>query len=324
MTELIREQGYEKTMREVVEPELAAMREEIDLPLADGGTLHAELYDRHEARGTVVILHGYTESGEKFREMAWYFVQAGYSVAVPDHRGHGRSTRAVEDTSITHVDHFEDYLHDLEQLMDQVVIPRAGGKPRLLYAHSMGGAVGALSLIRHPEWFERAVLTAPMIAPVTGPLPAPVARAMASVMCRLGKGKARAFVGKPFDAESETFEASFSTSRARFDYYEKKRIATPHLQNCSPTYGWIREAASVTRVLLSPENTKRITTPLLLCQAGRDTIVRLPQQDQFVEQVTGASKRVFETAKHEIYASDDAVMEAYVPAVIGFLSGGEG
>lgn len=322
--ELIREQDYEKTMRETVEPGLAAMREEIDLPLSSGGALHAEVIDCPEARGTVVVLHGYTESGEKFREMAWYFVQAGFRVVLPDHRGHGRSVREVEDLSVTHVGRFEDYLRDLEELMDRVVLPRFGGEPLLLYAHSMGGAIGALSLIRHPEWFARAVLTAPMIAPVTGPLPAWAAKAIAGVMCALGKGKERAFVGKPFDPKSETFEASFSTSRARYEYYENKRIATPHLQNCSPTYGWIREAAGVTRTLLAPENTARIVTPLLLCQAGRDTIVRLPPQDRFVEQIAGAKKRVFETARHEIYGSDDAVMEDYVPAVIGFLSGGEG
>lgn len=319
---LIREKDYERTMRETVEPALAAIGETIDMPLSGGGTLHAQRYDAPDAKGTVVVLHGYTESGEKFREMAWYFVQAGYSVVLPDHRGHGLSVRAVEDTSVTHVDHFDDYLRDLEQLMDREVLPRADGKPLLLYAHSMGGAIGALALIRHPEWFTRAVLTAPMIAPVTGPLPGWAAGAIAKLMCALGKGKERAFVGKPFDPANETFELSFSTSRARYDYYENKRIATPHLQNCSPTYSWIREAVNVTRVLLAPENTARITTPLLLCQAGRDTIVRLPEQDRFVAQVRGARKRVFETARHEIYGSEDAVMEEYVPAVIGFLSGG--
>ena len=42
-----------------------------------------------------------------------------------------------------------------------------------------------------------------------------------------------------------------------------------------------------------------------------------------MEQTPGATLRVFETAKHEIYNSDDAVMREYVPAVIGFLDGEE-
>ena len=113
MTELVREDNYERLMRKIVEPGLAAMREEIDMPLSGGGTLRAEVYNRLDATRAVVILHGYTESAEKFREMAWYFVSDGYSVFAMDHRGHGRSVREVEDKTITHVEHFDDYVRDL-------------------------------------------------------------------------------------------------------------------------------------------------------------------------------------------------------------------
>ena len=323
MVELIREEQYESMMRAVVEPGLAAMREEIEMPLEDGGTLHAEVYNRLDARQAVVLLHGYTESAEKFREMAWYFVQAGYSVFSYDHRGHGRSARAVEDTSITHVERFDDYVRDLETFMAQVVEPRMRGGRLCLYAHSMGGAVGAMALMRHPDWFDRAVLTAPMIAPSSAPFPRWMGQAIARVMCALGKGKERAFIGKPFDPERETFELSCSTGRARFEYYQKKRVSQKHLQNCAPTYRWVKEAVGVTRTLLNKENNLRIKTPVLLCQAGLDSIVCLPEQRRFVEQTPGATLRVFETAKHEIYNSDDAVMREYVPAVIGFLDGEE-
>ena len=320
MTELVREENYERLMRKIVEPGLAAMREEIDMPLSGGGTLRAEVYNRLDATRAVVILHGYTESAEKFREMAWYFIHAGFSVFAMDHRGHGRSVRALEDTSITHVEHFEDYLHDLEEFMEKVVRPRMQGGTLCLYAHSMGGAVGAFALMEHPDWFARAVLTAPMIAPVSKPLTPGLARAVTGAMCALGQGKRRAFIGKPFDPASETLETSCSTSRARFDYYERKRVENRHLQNCSPTYGWVREAVSVTRKLLDPQNDAKIVTPLLLCQAGLDTIVCLPEQEQFVAQVKGARLIRYETARHEIYNSTDDVMERYVDDVIGFLS----
>ena len=78
MVELIREEQYESMMRAVVEPGLAAMREEIEMPLEDGGTLHAEVYNRLDARQAVVLLHGYTESAEKFRART---VQSGWTTA---------------------------------------------------------------------------------------------------------------------------------------------------------------------------------------------------------------------------------------------------
>ena len=316
--ELIREAGFQTTMERVVEPGLAALREEIDMPLAEGGAMHVEVYAPQGAKRAVVILHGYTESGEKFREMAWYFVQAGYCVFVPDHRGHGRSVRAVEDFSITHVDRFGDYVRDLEALMDGVVLPRCGGLPLCLYAHSMGGAIGAMMLMAHPQMFARAVLTAPMIAPSGAPFPGWAARMIAGVMCALGKGNERAFVGRPFDPEKETFERSFATSRARFDYYQSKRVRMQHPQNCSPSYAWVREAFGVTDVLLNREQTAKIQTPLLLCQARQDTVVLLPPQEEFVRQVRGAKLLAF-NAKHEIYGSADDVMEPYVEAVLDFL-----
>ena len=318
MFELIDERAYAKTMEQVVEPKLAAMRRELDVPV-EGGTLHAEAYSAQGARRAVVVLHGYTESAEKFREMIWYFVQNGMRVYAYDHRGHGRSVRAVEDTSITHVDRFEDYLRDLECLMEQVVLPETRGMERVLYAHSMGGAIGALALMEHPDWFARAVLTAPMIAASTAPFPRAAGRAIAGLMRLLGKGKERAFIGKPFDPASETFENAFVTSRARFDYYEKKRVADRLLQNCSPSYGWVAESLAVTDRLLNAANCAKINTPLLLCQAGLDTVVCLPEQEQFVKQVAGAQLRLFEAAKHEIYGSEDAVLREYVPLVLGFL-----
>ena len=204
--------------------------------------------------------------------------------------------------------------------MSGVVLPRTEHLPRVLYAHSMGGAIGGMTLMNHPEYFARAVLTAPMIAPSSAPLPRWAGKLAADFMCAIGKREDRAFIGKPFSPENEPFETSCATSRVRFDYYERKRIDNAHLQNCSPTYGWVQEAIGVTKVLLDPAKDKQITTPLLLCQASLDKTVCLPEQKQFVVQVPGAKLSVY-PAKHEIYMSTNDVMEKYVPEVIGFLRG---
>ena len=317
MLKIIRETHYDKMMQTVVEPGLAAMREEIDLPLSSGGTLHCEVYNRYDAKKAVVLVHGYTESAEKYRELMWYFLQSGFSVFAMDLRGHGRSVREIEDTSITHVERFSDYLRDLEQFMEKIVMPRAAGQKLCLFGHSMGGAVAAFALIEHPEWFARAVLNAPMIAPVTAPLPRPLAHLMGIVLCALGKGKERAFVGKPFDPAREKFETSLITSRARFEYYQRKRCARKELQNCSPTYSWVREGAGVTEPLLKRAGLIRV--PVMLCQAMQDTIVKLPEQDAFIKKVPDGKLVKFDT-KHEIYSAHDEVLGDYVNKVIDFLS----
>jgi len=317
MVKIIREKHYDRMMQTVVEPGLAAMREEIDMPLASGGSLHCEVYNRFDAKRAVVIVHGYTECAEKFRELAWYFIQNGFSVFSMDQRGHGRSVREVEDLSVTHVNRFSDYLCDLEAFMEKVVAPRAVGQKLCLFGHSMGGAVAAFALIEHPEWFSRAVLNAPMIAPITKPLPRLAAKAMGDLYCLMGKGKERAFVGKPFDPAREKFETSHMTSRVRFEYYQQKRCARPELQNCSPTYSWVREAAGVTEPLM--HRAQMIRVPVMLCQAMQDSIVLLPEQEQFIKKVPDGKLAKFDT-KHEIYSAHDEVLGEYVSTVISFLS----
>ena len=316
--EIIREAEYAKTMQETVEPALEKLRRTEELSLPAGGKLHLEYYEPEGAEKALLLLHGYTESGEKFREMIWYFIHACFAVYAPDQRGHGQSWRAIEDTSVTHVDAFSDYVDDAERVLD-FMQARKPDRRSFLYGHSMGGAVAAFLLMRRQEAFDGAVLSSPMIAPSSGSYPAWVGTTIASVMCLAGRGKKRAFIGKPYDPETEIFETSCDTSRARFDYYAAKRRAHRHLQNCSPTYRWVREAFGVTRPLLTPENLAKIRTPLLLCQAGRDDVVLLPEQERFVEGLPNGRLIRFDEAKHEIYMADDAVMRRYVDTVLDFL-----
>lgn len=206
MISILPESNYAAVMAETVEPYLDSRRQEMDMPLSTGGTLHAEVYEQPDATRAVVILHGYTESAEKFREMTWYFLNEKFNVYAIDHRGHGKSVRKISDTSITHVDAFSDYLRDLEEFMSGVVLPRTKHLPRVLYAHSMGGAIGGMTLMNHPEYFARAVLTAPMIAPSSAPLPRWAGKLAADFMCTMASGKT---------ARSSASRSARRTSRSR-------------------------------------------------------------------------------------------------------------
>ena len=306
----VKEDDYSEMMTGTVEPALAAIRREVYLPV-QGGKLHVEVYEPDKAHAALLLLHGYTESAEKFREMIWYFTQAGFAVYAPDQRGHGHSVRLSEDTSLTDVEHFKDYVDDAEEILDKLIQPNKTGLRSVLFGHSMGGAVAGFLLMRRPEAFSAAVLSSPMIAPSSAPVPNWAVGAITGCMSFLGKGKERAFIGKPFDAEAETFENSCATSRERYAYYAQKRAGHRHLQNCSPSYRWAREAVGVTRGLLNRQNLARIQTPVLLFQGKKDTIVLLPEQKRFADGV-GQGRLVQCDAKHEIYFSEDAVLRPYV------------
>lgn len=175
------------------------------LPTLDNpGTLHYCCYDVRKFnesrggrsagpfRGAVVISHGFTEFGRKYSEMVWYFLLAGYSVCVFEHRGHGHSAHDMSNPSLVWIDDWRRYVADFATFASTVGREYAMGRPLDLYCHSMGGGIGAAVLERYPSLFDKAVLSAPMIAPAVG-MPTWVARIVVGGICALGFGKSRVF-----------------------------------------------------------------------------------------------------------------------------------
>lgn len=119
-------------------------------------------------RGAIAISHGFTEFARKYSEMAWYFLLSGYSVCILEHRGHGHSAHDVSNPSLVWIDDWRRYVADFAAFADTVGREYACGEPLNLYCHSMGGGIGAAVMEHYPSLFDKAVLSAPMIAPVVG------------------------------------------------------------------------------------------------------------------------------------------------------------
>ena len=81
--------GYAAWMAETVEPYLKEHGEKGYLKMEDGMSIAYRRYSLPDAGKCVVISHGFCEFAEKYNEVAYRFLQEGYSVYVPEHRGHG-------------------------------------------------------------------------------------------------------------------------------------------------------------------------------------------------------------------------------------------
>ena len=318
MLTYIEETAYEETMKEKVLPYLAERKQEGFLTGFDGARLYWASYMCDHPVCSMVILHGFTESAEKFSELAYYFMQAGCHIYLLEQRGHGRSERAVEDLTLTHVNRFEDYIRDFERFMEEIV-PK--DLPRMLHAHSMGGAVAALYMEKHPDVFEKAILSAPMIAPQRGGFPMFAAKLACLVPIVFGKGNRRTFISGEYPGHEE-FQDSCATSRARFDYYEQIRTATPVFQNFSPTYRWTLEALRVTPKILRKSAPEGIRTEILLLQAELDTMVIPDVQRKFIDRVPRGQLVEVTGAKHEIYRSHDGVLRPVTERMLAFINPG--
>ena len=113
--------------------------------------------------GTVCILMGRAEFIEKYFETVSDLRRRGFAVAIMDHRGQGGSTRPLANPRKGHVDDFAQYDADLEQFMAEIVLPDCPA-PYYALAHSMGGNILLRATRSRMCWFDRIILTAPMIA----------------------------------------------------------------------------------------------------------------------------------------------------------------
>ena len=316
---LVLSAAYADTMESQVVPYLKARQKDSMIPGADDKPLFCSQYTADQPQGTVLVMHGFTENAFKFSEIIYSLLVNGFNVVAYDQRGHGRSWRSekIKDISLVHVDHFSDYVHDMEKIVDTVVSKLP--KPWLLFSHSMGGAVSGLYLENHPDTFARAAFCSPMIQANTG-----MSTSVVKLLCQgaklLGKARGRVFISKPY-TEKETFNEYVATGRERFNWYENIRFNTKEYQTNGPSYCWTLESVRVTKQLLAPDEPEKIVSHVRLYTAELDNTVMPEAQKKFIDRIKNGSHVIVKGAKHEIYRSNDDVLFPWWHDVLAFLKG---
>ncbi len=320
---LIPSSHYAEVMERTVRPYLKSHRADETVSSGGCGIFTSRFEAEGEKRGTVMIVHGFTENVEKYTEIIYSLLRNGWCVLAYDQRGHGRSWRekGLADLSLTHVDHFEEYVKDMEIVVSRLLVSMPG--PRMLFCHSMGGAVSALFLEKNAAVFQKAVFSSPMIAPNIGGFPRALVKAVCRVPIALGRGNHRAFISHPFSGP-EDFETSCASGKERCSWYDSLRCATPEFQNNGPSYGWSLESMNVTNKILASGMPEKITIPVRVYSAEKDTSVLFKPQESFVHRLPRGVLRTVPGSKHEIYRSPDSVLFPWWHDVLSFFASPDG
>ncbi|SFR96282.1 alpha/beta hydrolase [Anaeromicropila populeti] len=312
----IPEENYMNTMLHVVEPELEKCKKSGYFVADDSAKLYYESYSVPNPAGTIVISHGFIESVLKYKEMIYYFTSAGYQVYGLDHRGHGRSERLVKDISLVHITSFDQFVADFKCFLDSVVKKDMADKKLILYAHSMGGAIGALFLEKHPDYFQKAILSSPMMEINSGKFPKWIARFLADFHTWTGKGASYVYTHKPFNGEYEYHNAPV-TSEVRYQYYFDKILANDFLKTNGSSFNWLSEAYKATEEL--KKNADKIQIPVLLFKAAADSFVHPEGYYQFAKRAKNVTIINTQDTKHELYKSTSDFLCAYLNAIFEFI-----
>jgi len=270
-------------------------------------------------KGTVVVLQGRAEFIEKYFETIRDLRARGFAVTTFDWRGQGLSDHALSDRHKGYVRNFSNYITDLEAVMEQVVLPDCP-PPIFALAHSMGAAVAIRACYDGSRWFERIVLSAPMIALASGRL-LRVAGPLARLMRYIGRGGAYVPTGDAAVTGSERFIGNVLTSDpVRYARNAAVLEQEPTLGLGAPTVAWADAALRQMNLFAEPSYPASIRQPILMVAAGRDEVVSTPAIETFGHNLLAGRHLILAGAKHEILQEQDryrmqfwAAFDAFVP-----------
>jgi lysophospholipase len=203
--------------------------------------------------------------------------------------------------------------------MKQVVLPDCP-PPFFALGHSMGGAILTRALAHGRRWFDRAVLSSPMLA-VRVPGSPRVARMTARLLRLVGMGNTYLPGGGATAMASLPFPGNLLTSDpVRYARTGAIVEAEPTLGLGSPTVAWVNATFKATNEFADPKYPTNMRQPLLIIAAGQDEVVSTAAIEQFAIRLRAGSHLVVPGARHELMMEQDryraqfwAAFDAFVP-----------
>lgn len=293
-------------------------------------------FSRDNQAGAIVISSGRTECMLKYQETIFELcTREGYSVYILDHRGQGFSGRMLDDPQKGHVEEFHDYVHDFNTFVTTIVEPSqqdiSGANKLYLLAHSMGGCIASLYLEEHPHHqFRAAALCSPMHQPKAGPwfVPEMLVDKVSDFKSVFSKrnefvrnrGPYRNISFQEIGREIEDGYPKWALTHDEGRYERVRQLYDEAPQSVTiggPTYNWAKQAIDAAQQSRSQAGEIRI--PLILLQAGGDTVVEPAGHDEFARNAVDCDLIRINGAYHELLIESDRYRQKALRHVLGFF-----
>jgi lysophospholipase len=275
---------------------------------SDGVRLRVILWPGGE-RGTVLIMPGRSEQGEKYGPTAAALAAGGFTSLAIDWRGQGLSDRATSDPMLGHVGDFAEYQRDVDAML---VAAKGLGLPEPTYilSHSMGGAIALRALIANPGRFRAAVFSAPMWGIRLAPTMAIVARIVTTMAHITGQTKryAPSTSGVAYLTTTPFAGNVLTQDPDMYAWMRKQVTEVPAFQLGGPSLGWLGAAMRECKALAA------LPSPNLpvICGLGTAEVVvdPLPVHQRMARWGTGQLD-LYPGAAHELPVEVPAVRKRF-------------
>jgi lysophospholipase len=271
------------------------------------------------ARAECILVGGFGEFIEKQFETVRDLAARGIAVWCLDWRGQGGSIRPRRLPTRPRARKFD---RDAQDLAAFTAARLSGRLPRLLVAHSMGGAIALMCLRHHPDLFDAAVLSSPMVGLRTGRVPPTVfrlitrpARAAGLGFCFIpGAGKWRP--DRLPSPERSRVTTDAERCRLRHAWFS----AEPALRLDEATYGWVDSALGMVARISKPEFLAAIATPVLLGRPGREVVVSKKAQRRAARLLPNCTLVELRDSKHDPFLERDAIRDYWLTRLDRFVA----
>lgn len=272
-------------------------------------------------KGTVCLFGGRSEFIEKYFETVSDLRQRGFAVATLDWRGQGGSGRALRNALKGHVEDFAQYDADVALFVSEIVLPDCP-PPYFALAHSMGGNILIRAACMRDCWFDRMVLTAPMMGLAARGASLALTSVASQLAVYFGLGDLYMPGGSDTVLATRPFEGNPLTSDKR--RYERNRLileAAPQLGLASPTIAWLRAATASMQEINGFGFPPRVHVPILMIAAGDDKVVSNRAIDKLALQLKAGDRIVIDGARHELLQERELIREQVWAAFDAFIPG---
>lgn len=268
-----------------------------------GIPLAATLHDTNGAVATLLLCHGVCEHQGRYARFFQTLVSKGVRCIGFDLRGHGRSGGARG-----HVDRFEDYLADLDEVIGYArgLESRGGSRATIfLFGHSMGGVVAARYLEEASSFasFGGLLLSSPGFVPNVE-IPR-YKRWIASLLTPV--------------APSLRLPTAIASSAITSDPEEARAYATDPGVQSKVSLRWYAEFEAARRTAMQQASSLKL--PIYGFCGSDDTVVSPQAVEQFVS-ATGASDRqyrLWEGLRHETLNERAEAREAVTASIVDWV-----
>ena len=267
------------------------------------------------AKGTVIVVPGFTATIEMTMREIVKINAAGYKVASIEYRGQGASYRPLSNPEKGHVDSYEKLGEELAKFSEQARIP---GKPLFFYSISKGAHITMRMAGEQMPDASAYALIVPMIQVNTGNANYAAMRTAAGALHNLGLGTLYGPGQSSWPGDELVFGKAIpcnsnpDTAQTR----EALFALTETVRTNGVTVSWLHRTAASTDAITSPGHMANISQPLKMFTAGIDTLVNTDAAQKFCNNLAQCELTHFAQARHCITREDFDLYDGIVASSI--------